>query len=169
MENNISLSINSVQLNIVIFVDVWKAINQNSLEGAVYMMDNSIGSEGQGTTNLQTVCKQAQVLNWIIYPMDVDRRPDGSWPPFVRISNIVFLDDKGDDVSSYRICDDMRIYGGVDKVRTAYTPVYYYWAGVLPAKLETGIYRYRLILELEGTNRPLYLNLDGPSLQVMPI
>lgn len=169
--NNFDLPINSVQLNIVTFVDVQKAVAQQTLEDAVYMMDNSIDSECQGTSFLQTVCKQGQVLNWIIYPMNADRRPDGSWPPYVKISNIVFLGEDQDNVSTVRICNDLKIYGGADKIRSPYTPVYYYWAGAIPSALPEGVYRYRLILELdrEGSDRPVYLNLDGPGLHVKAV
>ncbi len=162
-------NLNSVQLNIVIFVDVRKAVKANSLENAVFMMDNSVGSLGQSTPGLQTCCKQGQVLNWIIYAMDMDRRPDGSWPPLARISNIVFLEEGGDDVSAVRVCQDLKIYGSVDKIRSKYTPVYYYWAGAVPIELPEGIYRYRLVLELEneGKQNSTYLNLDTPSLRVV--
>ncbi|MCD7926500.1 MAG: hypothetical protein LUI85_18215 [Bacteroides sp.] len=162
---------NSVQLNIVTFVDVRKAVYACSTDNAVFMMDNSVNSLGQGTSRLQTCCKQGHVLNWIIYAMDMDRRPDGSWPPMVRISNIVFLDEEGGDVSSIRVCEDLKIFGPPDKVRSEYTPVYYYWAGTVPIELPEGVYRYRLVLELENDKgqRPLYLNLDGPSLKVLEI
>lgn len=163
-----NLPLNSVQLNIVTFVDVQKAIAQQTLKNAVYMMDNSLHSKYQGTPSLQTVCKQGQVLNWIIYPMNADRRTDGSWPPFAKISNIVFLKNNKDDVSSISICNNLKVYGSVDKIRSFYTPVYYYWAGSIPSSLPEGVYPYRLILELDDENngRPLYLNLDGPELYV---
>lgn len=170
-KGKMALKFNSVQLNIVTFVDVRKAVCACSTDNAVFMMDNSVGSLGQGTSRLQTCCKQGQVLNWIIYAMDMDRRPDGSWPPMARINNIVFLDGEGGDVSSIRVCEDLKIFGPPDKIRSAYTPVYYYWAGTVPIELPEGVYRYRLVLELENETgqRPLYLNLDGPSLKVLGI
>jgi hypothetical protein len=162
---------NSVQLNLVTFVDVEKATVAKSLEGAVIMVDNCPLSVGQGTPNLQTTCKQGQVLNWIIYAMDADKRSDGTWPPSVRINNIVFLDKTGKDVASTAVCPDMKIFGGPDKIRSEYTPVYYYWAGTIPPDLPIGTYRYRFILDLEtGTaNQRVYLNLDTPSLNVVAL
>lgn len=164
-------SFNSVQLNIVTFVDVQKAITLKTLEGCVYMMDNSPQSTEQGTSRLQTTCKQGQVLNWIIYGLNSDKRPDGSWPPSVRINNIVFLGDDGQDVAINRICEDLKIYGGPDKIRSCYTPVYYYWAGTIPLTLSPRTYKYRLVLELENerSNKPEYLNLETPVLNVIPV
>lgn len=162
---------NSVQLNIVTFVDVQKALTLKTLDGCVYMMDNSPMSTEQGTPGLQTTCKQGQVLNWIIYAMDSDKKPDGTWPPSVKINNIVFVDDDSQDVSMTRICEDLKIYGGPDKIRSHYTPVYYYWAGTIPLDLPPGTYKYRLILELENekTGRSEYLNLGSPLLNVISI
>lgn len=159
----------SVQLNIVTFVDVDKALATNSTIGSVYMMDNSPNSLNQGTTNLQTVCKQGQVLNWIIYAMNMDRNPDGSWPTSVRINNIVFLDKDGNDVSMIRVMDEMKILGGPDKIRSVSTPVYYYWAGIVEGDLPVGIYKYRFVLEFDPvapSTQSTYLNLEGQSLDV---
>jgi len=162
---------NSVQLNLVTFVDVDKATITQSLDGAVFMIDNSPSSTAQGTPCLQTICKQGQVLNWIIYAMDADKRPDGTWPPSVRINNIVFLDETGKDVATTPVCPDIKVFGGPDKIRSTCTPVYYYWAGTIPADLLPGIYKYRFVLDLETetANKSMYLNLDTPSLKVIKL
>jgi len=163
--------INSVQLNLITFVDIDKAITINSLDGAVYMVDNSPTSIGQGTPHLQTTCKQGQVINWIIYAMDTDKKPDGTWPPSVRINNIVFLDETGKDVAKFPVCHDIKIFGGPDKIRSTYTPVYYYWAGTIPADLLPGIYKYRFVLDLKTDidNKSMYMNLNTPSLKVIAL
>jgi len=162
---------NSVQLNLVTFVDVDKATITQSLDGAVFMVDNSPISSGQGTPYLQTTCKQGQVLNWIIYAIDADKRPDGTWPLSVRINNIVFLDETGKDVAITPVCHDMKVFGGPDKIRSACTPVYYYWAGTVPPDLPAGIYKYRFVLDLETqtSNKSMYLNFNTPSLNVIEI
>jgi hypothetical protein len=162
---------NSVQLNIVTFVDVRGANASNKVYGNVHMMDNSTNSNGQGTQYLQTYCKPGQTLNWIIYAIDAERRPDGTWPPSVRINNLVFLEGDGKEVSGTRICSELKIFGGPDKMRSELTRVYYYWAGTVVETLPPGVYRYRLVLELE-TEKPgkkRYLNLDTPSLNIVPI
>lgn len=167
--------LNSVQLNIVSVIDVHKAVQTGTLKDAIYIMDNSVGGSGQGTGHLQTVCKPGQVLNFIIYAMDMEKKPDGTWPPMVKINNIVFLDDeKGDedDVAETKVMTEFKIYGGPDMIRPPFTYVYYYWAGTILPTLPTGVYHYRFVLELdqEGKKEKLYLNtVEKPSLKVVPV
>ena len=162
---------NSVQLNLVTFVDVYNTNVNQSLGGNVYMMDNCNESTGQGTPHLQTVCKQGQILNWIIYSMDSGKRPDGTFPPSVKINNIVMLNESGTDVASDQIFRELRIIGGPDKIRSKYTSVFYYWAGALLGDVPSGVYKYRFVLEV-GTEDPTkknYFNLDSPTLKVIEI
>ncbi|TRV47955.1 MAG: hypothetical protein EWV52_09040 [Microcystis panniformis Mp_MB_F_20051200_S6D] len=167
--------LNSVQLNIVTVVDVQKAVERESLKDCIFMMDNSVGGTGQGTARLQTVCKQGQVINFIIYAMDPEKRPDGTWPPMPKINNIVFLDvERGDedDVAEVKIMTEFKIYGGPDKIYDLYTPVYYYWAGTVLSNLSPGIYPYRFVIELEqeGKKEKMYLNtVERPSLKVIDV
>ncbi len=161
--------LNSIQLNVVAIVDVQKAIATQVLAGNLYMVDNSVNSQGLGTACLQTVCKQGQVINWIIYSMDMDRRPNGSWPPMARINNIVFLGPDGEETADLKVCTEFKIYGAPDKNYSKQTPVYYYWAGTVLPNLPLGVHKYRLIIELDrpAPEQPLYLNLDTPSLSVV--
>lgn len=167
--------LNSVQLNIVTLVDMEKAVENKALADAMYMVDNSIGGTGQGTSRLETVCKQGQVLNWIIRPIDMERRRDGTWPPMPKITNIVFLDtESGDeeDVSEKKVCIELKIYGAPDRMRDPLTPVYYYWAGTVLSTARPGVYRYRLVVELEqeGKKERIYLNTDNhPSIRVVSV
>ena len=58
------------------------------------------------------------------------------------------------------------------KIRTQYDPVYYYWAGTVLPDLPPGVYKYRLVIELQAAKDgepPVYLNLDTPSLQVVDL
>ncbi|MCP2338447.1 hypothetical protein [Actinomadura rupiterrae] len=167
--------LNSVQLNVVTLVDMERAAATNSLDGCLFMMDNSIGGVGQGSDRLETVCKQGQVINWIIRPIDMHKRPDGTWPPMPKINNLVFLDiEKGDeeDVAERRIMTELKVYGGPDRMRDQYTAVYYYWAGAVMSTASPGVYHYRFVLELEkehGTDK-LYLNSSRqPALRVLPV
>jgi hypothetical protein len=166
--------LNSVQLNIVTLIDMERATTTGRLDGAMHMIDNSIGGVGQGTGQLETVCKQGQVLNWIIRPIDMEKRLDGTWPPMPKINSIVFLDGEasGDeqDVAEQKVCTELKIYGMPDRMRSPLTPVYYYWAGTVLPTVGPGVYRYRLVLELEQANspQPLYLNtVDHPSIRVL--
>jgi hypothetical protein len=167
--------LNSVQLNIVTLVNMERAAATGSLDDAMHMMDNSVGGVGQGTSHLETICKQGQVLNWIIRPIEMDKRPDGTWPPMPKINNIVFLDtEKGDEEepAERRIFTELKIYGMPDRMRSPFTPVYYYWAGAILSTAPPGVYRYRLVLELEQDNKKerLYLNtVNHPSVRVLEV
>ncbi|QXJ20217.1 hypothetical protein AGRA3207_000890 [Actinomadura graeca] len=167
--------LNSVQLNIVTLVNMERAAATGSLEDALFMMDNSVGGVGQGTDHLETVCKQGQVLNWIIRPVEMEKRPDGTWPPMPKINNLVFLDtERGDeeDVAERRIMTELKIYGAPDRMRSPYTPVYYYWAGAILSTARPGLYRYRFVLELEQdhTREKLYLNtVRNPAVRVLEV
>lgn len=162
-------AVNVPQLNIVTFVDVRRANVTGSLYGNVHMSDNHTRSRRRGSASLQTVCSPGQTLNWIIYPIDAQRRPNGTWPPSVRINNLVFLGGDRKNVSDIRICTDLQIFGGPDEMRSPVTPVYYYWAGTVVSSLAPGVYPYRFVLELdtEDPRRRRYMNLDTPSLQVV--
>lgn len=164
------LLLNSVQLNIVTTIDVANVVRTNSLEDWAYMMDNSPDSRGKGTHRLETVCKQGQVLNWLLYFLDMKQRPDKSWPMFARIVTIVFLNEEGNSVYVGKVCSDLEYYGGPAQVNSPYTPAYYYWAGTVLPDLEPGLYHYRLVLEFDadayGTKR--LMELSTPSLRVLP-
>lgn len=166
---------NSVQLNIVSVIDLRKAVTSGSAKDTIYMMDNSVGGEGQGTGALQTFCKPGQVINWIIYPMDMEKRPDGTWPPMPKINNIVFLDTAEGDEEEFaevKVMDELKIYGGPDMMRSPMCPVYYYWAGAVSTGLAPGVYPYRFVLELEKEHGKgkVYLNtVDKPSIKVLPL
>jgi len=167
--------LNSVQLNIVTLMNMERAAATGSLSEAMFMMDNSVGGSGQGTRQLETVCKQGQVLNWIIRPIDMERRLDGTWPPMPKINNIVVLDtDAGDeeDVAERKLFTELKIYGMPDRMRSPLTPVYYYWAGTVLSSARPGVYKYRLVLELEQehSKEKLYLNtIDHPSIRVIEV
>lgn len=160
----------STQLNIVTLIDVVGTLRTGSVTGNTGLMDNGGESTGKGTNALRTVCRQGQVLNWLVYCTDMEKRPDGSWPLFARVVNIVFI--LSDNTPQYRkICNDLKIYGGPDKVRSPWTPSYYYWAGSIAPDLEPGLYPYRLVLECDtiDRSRKCYFNLDGPILEVVPL
>jgi hypothetical protein len=167
--------LNSVQLNIVTLINMERATATGSLAESMYMMDNSIGGTGQGTAHLETVCKQGQVLNWIVRPIDMDKRLDNTWPLMPKINNIVFLDPEladEEDVAERKILTELKIYGAPDRIRDPFTPVYSYWAGTILSTARPGLYRYRLVLELEqeATKERLYLNTaEHPSIRVLGI
>ena len=164
--------LNSVQLNIMTFVNVARAVAKRTLSGCAFMRDNSPASTNQGTSRLRTTCKQGQTLNWIILALDSQQRPDKTWPPMPKINTIVFIDRNRSYVAERLVCTQFGIYGGPEQIRSPYTPVYYYWAGTVIPLLPPGIYPYRFVVELPNSKpnaSPIHLNLDGPSLNVIPM
>jgi|GEM_PF-671909 len=170
--------LNSVQLNIVTFVNVARARVTRSLDDSVFMRDNSPASGNQATNYLQTTCKQGQALNWIILALNSQQRANKSWPPMPKINSIVFLNQDRSGVADHLVCTQFGVYGGPDKMRSPWTPVYYYWAGTVIPTLQPGVYPYRFVIELPqdsssyqapGAAGSIHLNLDGPSLNVIPM
>ncbi len=165
--------VNGIQLNIVSVIDFKRANLTQSLEGSIYMSDNSFHSINKGTDSLETVCTQGQVLNWLVYPTNIDQLTNPFiYNPTVRISNIVFINENG-EVYQQKICENLKVYGSLEKGRPyLQPPVFYYWAGSVQPNLPIGKYRYRLIFELDNFYSPAiksYLNLDTASLNVVPL
>jgi hypothetical protein len=133
-------------------------------------MDNSPNSSGKGTSSLRTECRQGQTINWLVYCINSAQSLNGTWPPLTNIINIVFVD-KNDNAQPSEICSLLKPYGAPSGMLSPYTPVYNYWAGLVPSELEPGIYPYRLLLQLMGTpvGQSRFFELDGPSLHVVPI
>ncbi|MEM6719425.1 MAG: hypothetical protein AAF611_08935 [Bacteroidota bacterium] len=167
--------VNGIQLNIVTTID-YKSIMRSgykSLNNAVFLTDNSFESTGKGTPDLETVCTQGQVLNWLMFPINIDEFHNPYvYSPTIRISNIVFLQDNG-EVYREKICENLHSYGSLEKGRPYLCPpVFFYWAGSVRVNLPPGRYRYRLIYEIDDYTSPAqkyYLNLDSTSLCVVPL
>lgn len=149
---------NSIQLNIVIIVDVARAIAAGTLDDAVMLVDNSVDrdekpSPGRGTTGLATQAQPGMVLNWIIYPVG----PFGDPVP-AAIDAISF---------AQPVCFKLQSYGAVDIPRSpdyvpGVTPVYDYWAGMVLPGLAAGSYPYNVTLRL-GEER---MTLTGATLDI---
>lgn len=167
--------VNGIQLNIVSTID-YKSIMRSgytSLNNAVFLTDNGFESRGKGTPDLETVCTQGQVLNWLVFPINMDEfKNPYKYSPTVRISNIVFLRDNG-DIYQEKICENLHSYGSLEKGRPYLCPpVYFYWAASVRVNLPPGLYKYRLIFEVDHDTNPAmkyYLNLDSASLYVIPL
>lgn len=158
----------STQLNIVTTVDVAGVLGGRDVDDCVWMTDNSQESTGKGTSALQTACYPGQVLNWLIYSLDVEQRGDGSYPPIARILNIVFFRGELENPVPFKAGESLKIYGAPDRIRSEYTPVYAYWAGMVPVDEEPVVAHYRLIVEISGTSggRPKYIEISKPSLVI---
>ncbi|MCX6461370.1 MAG: hypothetical protein NTZ03_13820 [Actinobacteria bacterium] len=157
------------QLNIITVVDVSRLQRTGSVNDAVFLLDNSPSSTGKGTPHLETACAPGQVLNWLIYGIDSQRRSDGSWPTFPSIATIVFLHEDSDAPSAIKVSSDLKTYGMPDRVRNPLTPTYRYWAGGVTPDLAPGRFRYRLVLDVPdaytGTSR--YFEVSSAALRVV--
>jgi hypothetical protein len=158
----------STQFNVVTTVDVAGVLAGKSAAECIWMTDNSLDSTGKGSAALETVCRRGQVLNWLVYSLDSERRPDGSYPPIARILNIAFLRGDTDFLAAYGAGFDVKVFGAPDRIRSPYTPVYAYWAGMVPVNADLGRTRYRMTLEIAGSagGRPTYVELSQPSITV---
>ncbi len=139
-----------VQLNIVMVVDVNKALMTNDIENSLYMVDNSTNSTNKGTSLLSTNAKEGQVLNWIIYPMNTSAYS-------VSVKKISFLEED--------VCLKLNSYGkkyaGLDTA-----PTYNYWAGMVNINLKKKKYNYKLQLELSNQYESKTFEIESPSINV---
>jgi hypothetical protein len=147
----------SAQLNIVIVVDVSRAVEIGSLQQSLFMMDNSPDSHDKGTDRLSTRCMPGQVINWGILPLEA---------PFdsVRISNIRFIE-------QVEVCTKLKVYGKAIPPFGPYPeriPDYDYWAGLVRPDLTPGVYHYHLEVEMKVCDASLCIAVDSPSLNVVP-
>jgi hypothetical protein len=100
---------NSIQLNVIVVVDVARALANGNLDGALMLVDNSVDqagrpSAGRGTPALVTQCNAGMVINWIVYPVG----PFGVPAP-VAIESICFDE---------QVCFKLASYGAVDIARS---------------------------------------------------
>lgn len=139
-------------INIIITIDSIGALSSKELEGNLFMMDTNPNSKNQGTSRLSTHCYQGQVINWIVYAVDVQT------PVFIK--EITLLDKKEEQVDrilkAKSSADDIPIPSKYLKQ--------YYWSGYIPFNLE-GEYNYKLTIQIEdGETGELHINT--PSLKI---
>jgi hypothetical protein len=152
---------NSIQVNILVVVDVARAIAGGGLEDAVMLVDNSVDrggrpSRGRGTSGLATQAQTGMVLNWIVYPVG----PFGDPVP-ATIDAITF---------AQPVCFQLQSYGAIDIARSpnyiaGLTPAYDYWAGLVLPGLAERSYPYDITLRLGEQ----CMTLAGPKLDVWDI
>ena len=136
-------------INIITVVDVIGALSDGTLDDNLWMMDNSPWqSIDQGTANLSTLCHPGQLINWVIYAIDLQT-------PVV-IRNITFIGVDGSSGIQHQVDGT-----GVESDKLHLNV----WSGVVPYYIVPCVkYRYRLELQMyEGKNSTLYV--DTPSLK----
>lgn len=132
-------------INIVVAVDVIKALSEKKLDNSIYLLDDSIwGSEGKGTGRLITRCVPGQRIKWMSYPVDLQTPLSVSRVDFIPVYGYVpggYLPQTGTGIQ-------------------AVNPDYFEWTGVVPDYLIPGTpYYYRLQVEMgEGKNSTMHIS-----------
>lgn len=132
-------------INIVIAVDVIKALSDKKLDNSIYLMDDSVwGSYGKGTPDLVTRCVPGQTIKWACYPVDLQTP--------LAISRVEFIPAAGTYVPGYPAPAGTGLPG--------VNPDYFEWSGVVPYYLVPNQkYYYRLQLQMgEGKNSIMHVN-----------
>lgn len=120
------------QINIMALVDVIGALSAGTLTGNIFITDNgSLGACGKGTGTLLSVVTLGQVINWHVVPVDVQTD--------VAIEKIDFYRN-GTRTAKNTPCAQLRKYGA---------PSGDYWAGIVNPAAKSGLYQYRIALNME--------------------
>jgi hypothetical protein len=120
-------------VNIVVTVDVIRALSEKTLANSIYLMDDSsLYSTGKGTPGLITRCVAGQVIKWTCYALDLQTP--------LSINSIAFLP--------------------LPAVPPAGNPDLLEWSGTVPGYLVPGLpYYYRLELKMgEGVNSTMHID-----------
>jgi hypothetical protein len=118
------------------------------------MMDNGRNSEGSGSRALHTACRPGQRLNWVVYAIDVQTP--------VTIIDIAFTGNK----IAFEV-DEMESpeTGEPESDLKQSTHQWFYWSGKLPWDLKSGLYPYRLTLQM-GQGRRSVMHSELAALKV---
>ncbi len=141
---------NPNQINVVIAVDVIRALSDSSLKDNIYLMDNNPfedgqASTGQGTDYLTTSCLPGQVIQWTIHAIDLQTP--------VSIKSIHFINEEDSDVEV------------VDHNEHEARPDLKVWVGVVPNHMNVGQpYRYKLVLQM-GSGENSIMSIDSTALK----
>jgi hypothetical protein len=116
------------EIDILIVVDAMGALSSNDLGSNVYLIDTNkyFGSGGEGQEELQTACKNGQVINWRV----------SSISP----SNDVEITGFTGQIIDQKICQPVQ--QGINQD--------IYWVGEVQTQGSTGNYQYSVTLTLDG-------------------
>lgn len=136
------------KVNINIAVDVVAALSEQTLHNHIFMMDNSISNSScQGTENLTTSCTAGQIIQWVIYAIDLQTP--------VAIKNISFITTENDAYSKEESNFAYNEQANLDSKT---------WTGIVPWYMTPYIpYRYRLEIQM-GEGKNSIMSIDTSSL-----
>lgn len=128
-------------ISVLVIVDVEGALGSGSLNNYVWMVDTNgyVGSLGEGGSELQTACKDGQVIDWSVVPVAATTS--------VSISGFT-----GQMISS-GVCNPVLI-------QAANGP---YWEGRVESQGKTEQVQYSLNIFMEGTTMSFdpFLNITA--------
>ncbi|MFQ3235711.1 MAG: hypothetical protein ACI9C4_001273 [Paraglaciecola sp.] len=152
---------NPNQINIVIAVDVIRALSEKTLKDNLYMMDNNPfnngqQSTGQGTDYLTTSCMPGQVIQWVIQAIDLQTP--------VSIKSIRFLSGDEDQGAEKHL-------DNAEEDCISRRPELKVWTGVVPETLVSSQpYLYQLELQMgDGQNAIMSVNTASLKRILQPI
>lgn len=131
-------------INIVVAVDTIAALSARTLEGHIYLIDNSmLNSIHQGSENLITHCYAGQTIEWKAYAVDLQTP--------VAIKNIAFLHHE------YTQEQEPQQEGTHADLKS--------WTGIVPWYIDSDLdYSYQLDIQMgEGINS--ILSIKTPALR----
>lgn len=134
-------------VNILITVDSITALSSGALTENLYLTDDSPYSQDKGTGHLKTNCVRGQTVTWKALAVDVQS-------PAV-IAGIDFVPDVGFTIESR-----------IDPSPERYVqPRWLTWSGIIPYRLNPGIYHYRLAIQVAAGKRSVMFT-NSPALVV---
>jgi len=139
-------------INITFLVDVIGALSHGTLRNNIFMADNGLDSQGNGTEALITTCCPGQPVNWVVYAIDVQT------PVLIRAITFIDIAKEDDQQLIARAFERPPEKGG--------DPHWFYWSGIIPRSLKPGLYRYSLKLQM-GKGVHSTMSSDAAALAVV--
>lgn len=142
-------------INIIVAVDVIKALSEKKLDNSIYLMDDSTFlSHGKGTAHLVTNCMPGQLIKWTCYAIDLQTP--------LAISQIAFL-----PLTAATLQQPDQLQATTTGLRYN-NPDLSEWTGIVPGYLVPNQpYHYRLQLEMgEGKNSTMCVNTASIMIKV---
>lgn len=115
-------------VDVLVVVDTVGALASGDLQSNVYLVDTNkyIGSWNEGNCELETVCRDTQMLKWRVVSIDPD-------------SDVEIAGFTGDMINQ-EICSPTKVGIGQD----------IYWEGTVETRGHSGRYQYSVTISIDG-------------------
>ncbi|SBS25377.1 hypothetical protein MSP8886_00260 [Marinomonas spartinae] len=155
---------NPQELDIMVFINIKKALKNNSLKGSAFMMDNNPNSKGEGSTALCSFAALGQMINWSVHPLTMSDSNQASYQNgdySVSIHRILFEDAQVVNLDEFGSKPD-------DLIKTAQS-ISNLSGNISNRKQLVGKYRYRLQLKIQSKSKrftPKYFVITSATLAI---